>query len=138
MDGFNLNPMYFFHKETMPEFVRKENELTSFEVCMSVANMIDESVIEGAQKVGDLWKIYIDDPEARAMFLSTGLRIRHRFAQIEKVTIQDLPLAIDNQEVYNLINSYPGCIIISDVKNSKKKILLVDGQILRMGTAFVT
>ena len=129
MDGFNLDPMYFFHKEAMPEFVRKENELTSFEVCMSVANIFDESVIEGAQKVGDLWKIYIDDPEARAMFLST---------QIEKVTIQDLPLAIDNQEVYNLINSYPGCKIIGDVKNSKKKILLVDGQILRMGSTFVT
>ena len=133
----NINPVYFFHKEAMPEIVRNENELSSFEVCMSVANIIDESLIEGAQKVGGLWKIYLCDPKARAVLLSNGLSIRHRSinlydenpysmkrryeGQTEKVTIQDLPLSIDNEDVYNLISSYPGCKIIGDVKYSRAK-----------------
>ena len=133
----NINPVYFFHKEAMPEIVRNENELSSFEVCMSIANIIDESLIEGPQKVGGLWKIYLCDPEARAVLLSNGLSIRHRSinlydenpysmkrryeGQTEKVTIQDLPLSIDNEDVYNLISSYPGCKIIGDVKYSRAK-----------------
>ena len=133
----NINPVYFCHKEAMPEIVRNENELSSFEVCMSIANIIDESLIEGAQKVGGLWKIYLCDPEARAVLLSNGLSIRHRSinlydenlysmkrryeGQTEKVTIQDLPLSIDNEDVYNLISSYPGCKIIGDVKYSRAK-----------------
>ena len=45
---------------------------------MSVTRVIDEKLVEGAQKVRGLWKIYRNDPEARAILLSRGFSIRHR------------------------------------------------------------
>ena len=86
----------------------------------------------GAQKVRGLWKIYINDPEARAILLSRGLSIRHRTINLydknpfgmrqrnevatEKVIIQDLPFEINNEDVYNLVTSFPNCEIVGEVK----------------------
>ena len=72
----DVNCVYFMHRDAMPEPVRKENELNSFEVCMSVSRVTDQKFIEGAQKVRGLWRIYINDPEARASLLSNGFSIR--------------------------------------------------------------
>ena len=101
---------------------------------MSVANIIDESVIEGAQKVGVLWKIYIDDPEARAMFLSTGLSIRHRLVNL----YDENPFRMKRRYEGNLINSYPGCKILDDVKYSKAKNPAGGWTNFKNGTVFVT
>ena len=132
-----MQPVFFLHKEAMPEPVRRENELTSYEVCMSAANKIDGSLIEGAQKVGGLWKLYVSTPEARATLLSRNISIRSRNVclydqnpfgmrrqnrvQTEKITIQDLPLSVDNEDVYNLITSFPGYEIVGDVKFSRAR-----------------
>ena len=50
----DINCVYFLHRDAMPEPVRRENELTSYEVCMSVSRVIDEKFIVGAQKVRGL------------------------------------------------------------------------------------
>ena len=129
--------IYFLHKDAVPEQVRKENELNSFEVCMSVTRVVDEKFVEGAQKVRGLWKIYINDPEARALLLSRGLSIRHRTINLydknpfgmrqrnevatEKVIIQDLPFEINNEDVYNLVTSFQNCEIVGEVKFSRAR-----------------
>ena len=104
---------------------------------MSAANRIDRSLIEGAQKVGGLWKLYVSTPKARATLLSRNLSIQNRTVcmydknpfgmrrqnrgQTKKITIQDLPLSVENEDVYNLITSFPGYEIIGDVKFSRAR-----------------
>ena len=52
-----VEPLFFLHKDAIPNPVRRGNELSNYEVCMSAARRIDEEQIEGAQKVGGLWKV---------------------------------------------------------------------------------
>ena len=54
--------MYFFQKKRNGRVYQEnknEKEETSLEVCMSVANIIDEAVIEGTRKVSWPWRVYI-------------------------------------------------------------------------------
>ena len=129
-----MQPVIFLYKEAMPEPVRRENELSSYEVCMSAANRIDGSLIEGAQKVGGLWKLYVSTTDAKATLLSRNPSIQNRTVCMydqnpfgmrrqnrgqTEITIQDLPLSVEN--VYNLITSFQGYEIMGKVKFSRAR-----------------
>ena len=51
--------------------------MTTLEICEAVAEAVDNvTLIDGAQRIGGLWRIYFLDSEARTQVLVTGISLR--------------------------------------------------------------
>ncbi len=61
-------PPLFFVDKTKPGF-------TDYEVCMAVIKIIDRGSLKGVQKVGALWRIYVDPTAERGKLAATGIDI---------------------------------------------------------------
>ena len=69
-----VEPVFFLNNE-----VKQENDkwLTTLEVCMAVCEVVENDIyIEGAQRIGGLWRIYLTDQNTRISLLSTGISLR--------------------------------------------------------------
>ena len=86
---------------------------TCFELCTSLSRSSNGLDIDGAQLVRGTWKIYMNTVEDTATLLATSFSFRGRTTNynelpsvhntrypliVGKVTIQDLPLNVDNKE----------------------------------------
>lgn len=61
-----------------PLFVlNNEVDQDALEVCLAVCSVVsDERTVEGAQRIGGLWLIYLTDQNTRVQALCTGINIR--------------------------------------------------------------
>lgn len=58
-----VEPVFFLNNEVDQEDGKYLNTL---EVCLAVCNVVsDENVVEGAQRIGGLWRVYLTDRRAR-------------------------------------------------------------------------
>ena len=81
----------------------------------------DESTVEGAQRIGGLWRIYLTDQNTRVQALCTGINIRgiqinlkdknpylvagHDEVESTRLYIRNVPLSYDNDAIENSIKS---------------------------------
>ena len=69
-----IEPLFFKNADVEQE---EGNYLTTLEICEAVAEVVDNvTLIDGAQRIGGLWRIYFLDSEARAQVLVTGISLR--------------------------------------------------------------
>lgn len=60
-----IQPVYFLNKEVDQE---DEKYLSTYEICMVVLEVVaDKTVIDAAQKIGGLWRLFLKDRRARAL-----------------------------------------------------------------------
>lgn len=127
-----IQPVYFRNKEIFPGFVRIELLLTSWEVCESVANVTGPDNVEGAMVIRGIWRIYTASADARVKLLTTGLSLRHKSVTLldetptsknmkdkpetEKITVSNLPLKVDNDDIKTFPTSYSKVKLVSDIK----------------------
>lgn len=122
-----VEPVFFLNSE-VPQ--HDNNWLTTYEICTAVSEVVDEpkppedaekSVIDGAQKIGNLWRIYLLDSEARVTLLSNGITLRGQqvtlrnrnpftIAGFENVPttrlfIRNIPLSFDNEEIAKVLKA---------------------------------
>lgn len=114
-----IEPVFFLNSE-----VSQENGkwLGTLEICMAVCAVVsDDSVVEGAQRIGALWRIYLTDEEARLNLLCTGINIRGQqitlkdknpfihagFEGIDttRLFVRNIPLSYDNAEIEKSLKS---------------------------------
>lgn len=115
-----ISPIFFKHRDVVPRYVRVELILTTFEVCTAACNVIDEEMIDGAQCINGIWRIYTKSKNARAELLTHGINLRGKSISLldenplgnrnrqgeqltEKITTGKLPLDVDNDKILNLI-----------------------------------
>lgn len=131
----NIKPLFVRQKDLVPEQVRDENVPTCFEVCRAISRVTQD--IDGAQLVRGLWKVYMNTIESRAQLLTMGFSFRGRSIEvhsdnpyfrtysdsssIEKVTVQDLPLNVENKDIEALIKSFPGVKLVSNIRYGTAK-----------------
>ena len=88
---------------------------------LEVYDESDESTVEGAQRIGWLWRIYLTDQNTRVQALCTGINIRgiqinlkdknpylvagHDEVESTRLYIRNVPLSYDNDAIENSIKS---------------------------------
>ena len=88
----------------------------------------------GAQKVKNLWRIYIDDHSERVKVLTSGLNINGKHINVHdknpylssgdnetRVLVKDVPLSVRNEEITDALKKI-GCKILSDIQFIKFRI----------------
>ena len=76
-----IEPLFFINGDVD----QNEKFLTTLETCYAVRDVVgSESYIDGAQRIGGVWRIYMLDAVARAQVLATGISLRDT-----QVTIYD-------------------------------------------------
>ena len=108
-----VEPVFFLNNEVDQ---LEGKWLNTLEVCLSVCDVIsNENSVEGAQRIGGLWRVYVTDEETRVNLLSTGINLRGNqvalkdknpflnlwFENIEttRLFIRNIPLSYDNKEI---------------------------------------
>ena len=82
---------------------------------------VKKDPVEAAQKIGDLWRIYVCDETARVTLLSQGINLRGQQVELKdknpfltigyenvntpRLFIRNIPLSFDNAEIDNTLNN---------------------------------
>lgn len=114
-----VEPVFFLNNEVEQD---RGKYLDTLEVCLAVCEVVsDESVVEGAQRIGGLWRVYLTDEEARARLLCTGINLRniqitlkdrnpfllpgHEYVETTRLYIRNIPLSFDNDVITNTLKN---------------------------------
>ena len=120
----HVEPVFFKNSE-VPQHNNKW--LNTWEICKAVSAIVDDpnptpnpdnpetSLCEGAQRIGNLWRIYLVDAEARVKLLSNGITLRGQQVTLmnknpftipgfenvptTRLFIRNIPLSYDNEEI---------------------------------------
>ena len=68
-----LEPLFFLNNEVEQE----QKWLDTLEVSLAICRVVaDETHVEGAQRIGGLWLIYLTNSNIRTQFLCTSFNLR--------------------------------------------------------------
>ena len=104
-------------------------EINNYELCEAVADAIGEQSVVGAQRIKNLWRIYLKNEEAKLRLIAEGLEVGDSTITLSaqnpysrplqgdsvKITVRDLPLTHTNKDVQNLLQGL-GARLTSEVK----------------------
>ena len=117
-----VEPVYFKNSDVP---VEKDNWLSNWEVCMASEYVINPDkkgqYTEAAQKIGDLWRIYLNDETARVNLLMQGIILRGMHIEVKdknpfvtpgfesfqttRLFIRNIPLSFDINTIANAIRN---------------------------------
>ena len=125
----NVMPVFFLNR-SVP--LQEGEFMRSIEVCNAMAQVIGSSKVEGAQRIRNLWRLYIKTEEARVQLLATGINLRSVHLQLlnenpytqsgrdnkrtERITICGIPLSFDNQCIVEYLENEFNLELTSDMK----------------------
>ena len=116
-------PVFFKHSDIIGRTAdRQDNTVRPYEVCSAIARAVDVNMIEGAQKIGNIWRIYLKDNATRIQLLAKSFTLRNKRVslfdknpavtrvqdpneEVTKITIRDIPLSVDNSEIERYLTS---------------------------------
>ena len=99
--------------------------VTNEEVYLTLSQVMQPEHIEGVQKIGGLWRLYIPDHEARCQLLAEGLNLRGKTINITKynpfsrdpntitVRVCDVPLIVQDLTILTNLRDI-GAVIVGD------------------------
>ena len=103
-----------------PVFMRasdiRSGRVTNYEVCECIVDVVGFDGLEGRQQIGNLWRIYLANSDAKATIITGGINIQGQHMELfsdnpyvtganspnqktTKVTIKDIPLSYSNNEI---------------------------------------
>lgn len=115
-----VEPVFFLNSEVSQEAGKW---LDTLEVCLAVCEIVsDQNYVEGAQRIGGLWRVYLTNMDARIQLLCTGITIRgcqitlkdkNPFINVlgredvdtTRVYVRNIPLSYDNGEIEKALKS---------------------------------
>lgn len=129
-----IEPVFFLNADVPQE----DNKwLGTYEICRAVSDVISEDAVDGAQRIGALWRIYLLEEEARINLLSQGITLRGQqvslkdrnpllnigFENVEltRLFIRNIPLSFDNTEIEKALRSKLGVQLASPLKYSRAR-----------------
>ena len=132
----------FFKSADVPQ--ENNNWLNTWEICdacSSVVKKINEEkkkeCVEGAQRIGGAWRIYLTDETARVMLLSEGITLRGQQVELKeqnpfriapefdmyettRLFIRNVPLSFDNAEIEKTLRN-KGVVMVNPMKYSRAR-----------------
>ena len=117
MDGEvkRIEPLFFLNNEVEQE----QKWLDTLEICLAIRSVVaDDTHVEGAQRIGGLWRIYLTNSKTRTQLLCIGfnlsgiqINLKHKNPFIHTLGREDIectrfyvrgiPLSFDNgKKVY--------------------------------------
>ena len=100
----------FFKNSDVPQANNKW--LGIYEMCMACSSVVKKDHVAAAQKIGDLWRIYLNDDTVRVTLLSQGINLRGQKVDLKdknpfltigyedvnttRLFIRNIPLSFDN------------------------------------------
>ena len=101
---------------------QNDKYLDTYEICTAVNEVVcNADLINGAQRIGGLWRIYFNDDTARAQVLCTGISLRdtqitlkdknpflypdHELVESTRLYIRNIPLSYDNSVILNSLKN---------------------------------
>ena len=108
------------------------------ELCRAAAAKVGPVKVDAAQPVRGIWRIYVKSREARVSLLSKNISIRGQNIllydknpqvthanspdeKMERITIKDIPLSVDNSVIENFLKDRDGVELTSVIKYSKER-----------------
>ena len=106
-------PPAFILSRDLPEDPKVDN----YELCVAIAKVVGRGGLLGAQRIGALWRVYLNPSEARANLLRKGLAVRGIMVAVAsqnpflvkgpdgilipgtRLTVSDIPLSIANATI---------------------------------------
>ncbi len=127
----DIEPLYIKNND-LPS-----KDLKPIDICYAAANKIGVGKIDGAQRIRNIWRLYLKDKRARAeLFTKQTIVIDGRVVQLydrnpisnikfnnkpsEKITVRDIPFLTSNDEIKKAIEDL-GVIFISNLKDSYER-----------------
>lgn len=112
-----VEPLFFLNNEIDQE---NNNYLNTLEVCLAVCNVVNnENAVEGAQRIGGLWRIYFTEETTRTQALCSGISVRNIQVTLRdknpfllpgyedldttRLYIRNVPLSYDNDAITNAL-----------------------------------
>lgn len=126
-----VKPVFFKNNDVIVG--EKGKNLTDYEVALCAARVVGRSMVECAQKIRGLWRIYVKEEAARTDILAQGLTIRSQHislfqtnpyhthpddpkAKTVRITVKDLPISFSNDEVLVLMRKLNVTLTSQQVK----------------------
>ncbi len=127
-----IEPVFFLHRD----IGMHQDTIRPFDVCKGL--VVGDTNVDGAQNVWGVWRVYLKNKASRATLLSKGLSLTGRDIQlydknprttnnadpnrsVEKIIIKDLPLSVDNSEIYKYLQSFDHLTLTTGVKYSHER-----------------
>ena len=136
-----VEPVYFKNSDVP---IERNRWLTTFEICTACELVINPEITpdnkvrytEAAQKIGDLWRIYLNDENARVNLLLQGITLRGMHIELKdknpflkpgfegykttRLFIRNIPLSFANAEIDKYLKN-KGVEMANDIKYARAR-----------------
>jgi ribA/ribD-fused uncharacterized protein len=124
-------PLYFLHNSVS----QRGQNITEYDVCMAAAHAVKREDVQGSQKIGNLWRVYVKTNESRVQLAVKGIDIFQQHVSLStenpyssnsrdsraiRVTIYDVKMHYSNELVEKHLKAL-GAKLVKPVSNSKIK-----------------
>lgn len=133
-EGKRVEPVFFLNTDVDQS---ENNWLNTLEVCLAVCGVVaKDSTVEGAQRIGGLWRIYVTEEEARVSLLATGISLRGQQITLKdrnpflnigfegvdttRLFVRNIPLSYDNTEIQKALKD-KGVEMIGSLKYARAR-----------------
>jgi hypothetical protein len=126
--------LYFKNRDAVDTTENTDNRLNNEEVYLQLCKTIKAEHIDGIQRIGGLWRLYIPCVDARCKLLAIGIDIRGRNVTIHEnnpflrtsmntvvVRVCGVPLTVHDSEILNTLR-YVGAEIVGDCTMEKLRV----------------
>ena len=136
-DGTNVPPVYIVQKDLLA----LTTDISTTAICLSF-NEISNNCAVGAQlQLDSIWRVYINNIEARDLLVNTGLTVCGRPVSIhnishnmhsrrssENVVVKDQPLSLSNLQVMQqILKMFRNLKVTSKVQCARDVLITPDG-----------
>ena len=130
-----VEPVFFLSSDVEQE---DGNYLTVFEVCSAASEIVTggSGGVDGAQRIGGLWRIYLKNRPDRIFLLSSGINLRGLHITLHdknpfslpsgvnvestRLYIRNVPLSCDNEVIINGLKSL-GVVMLGSLKYARAR-----------------
>ena len=111
-------------------------DMTPYNICQAMARVVGQGNVDGAQRVRNIWRLYLKDRKSRAdIFVKQELLVNGKHIQIydrnpqdilsktqinDKLTIKDIPMDVSNSEIREVLEK-EGVRFVSPIKDSYER-----------------
>lgn len=129
-EGEALAPVFMKHGDLG---LSKTDQISGYSLCKELEKVIDRKDIDGIQRIGGLWRLYIKSEEAKIKLLGEGFSFNGLTVQLSsenpflerdrqeekkkrgvKLYVQNLPLSVSNSDIEAMLEKL-GAKMISEV-----------------------
>ena len=114
---------------------RQNNNLTGGEVYIALTRLIDHHIVTGVQRIGSLWRIYVNCHDARVRLITTGIVIRNtsipvydtnphtktKNEHLTRVLIKDVPLSVGDELIKSTLEKMK-CQVRGEIIRQKLRV----------------